>query len=85
LIRRGNHPRQQQVARIFRGASVAAPVAGAVIADVGSLQPNPALVAKATAVEVLLVVRPMTEGLNHLRAGSGVCRMRRRQTKAAVS
>lgn len=50
-------------------ASVAARWPGAVIADVGSLQPsNPALaVAKAAAV-VLLVMRPTTEGLGHLRA-----------------
>lgn len=50
-------------------ASVAARWPGAVIADVGSLQPsNPALVVAKAAAVVLLVVRPTTEGLGHLRA-----------------
>jgi hypothetical protein len=50
-------------------AAVAARWPGAVIADVGSLQPsNPALVVAKAAAVVLLVVRPTTEGLGHLRA-----------------
>lgn len=50
-------------------ASVAAAWRGTVIADVGSLQPsNPALVVAKLAVAVLLVMRPSTEGLGHLRA-----------------
>src|SRR5262249_39545759 len=50
-------------------AAVAARWPGAVIADVGSLQPsNPALVIAKAAAVALLVVRPTTEGLGHLRA-----------------
>lgn len=50
-------------------AQLAAGWPGAVIADVGSLQPNnPALVAAKAAGVVLLVMRASTEGLGHLRA-----------------
>jgi hypothetical protein len=50
-------------------AHLAASWQGAVIADVGSLQPsNPALVVAKAASVVLLVLRPSTEGLGHLRA-----------------
>ena len=49
-------------------ANVAASWQGAVITDVGSLQPsNPALVAARAASVVLLVMRATTEGLGHLR------------------
>lgn len=50
-------------------AQLAAAWPGTVIADVGSLQPsNPALVVARAASIVLLVMRPTTEGLGHLRA-----------------
>jgi len=50
-------------------AHLAASWPGAVIADVGSLQPgNPALVVAKAAGVVLLVMRASTEGLGHLRA-----------------
>lgn len=50
-------------------AQLAAAWPGTVIADVGSLQPsNPALVVAKAAEIVLLVMRPTTEGLGHLRA-----------------
>jgi hypothetical protein len=50
-------------------AQLAAAWRGTVIADVGSLQPsNPALVVAKAASIVLLVMRPTTEGLGHLRA-----------------
>ena len=49
-------------------ANVAAAWQGAVITDVGSLQPNnPALVVARSAPVVLLVMRASTEGLGHLR------------------
>lgn len=49
-------------------ANVAASWPGAVITDVGSLQPgNPALVVARAASIVLLVMRANTEGLGHLR------------------
>jgi hypothetical protein len=49
-------------------AGLAASWPGAVISDVGSLQPsNPALVAAKAASIVLLVMRASTEGLGHLR------------------
>lgn len=50
-------------------AQLAAAWPGAVIADVGTLQPgNPALVVAKAAGVVLLVMRASTEGLGHLRA-----------------
>ena len=49
-------------------ATLASEWPGAVIADVGSLQPgNPALVVAKSASIVLLVMRASTEGLGHLR------------------